>query len=67
MLHRKAGDAPSRCDPSRDLFVVGNTRGSRYDPSANPVDGFYRRRPVGKIGIDATVKTRGNAADFERA
>ena len=57
----------TRCDPSRDIVIVGNTRGSPYDPSAKPIEGQQPWRLVGKIGIDATVKSRHNPADFERA
>jgi UbiD family decarboxylase len=57
----------TRCDPSRDLIVVGNTRGSPYDPSAQPLEGKYPFRIVGKVGVDATVKSRHDSADFERA
>ena len=57
----------TRCDPSRDLVVVGNTRGSPYDPSAQPLakEPFWRN--VGKIGIDATIKSRHDPADFIRS
>lgn len=55
----------TRCDPSRDIIIVDNTRGSPYDPSAMPLDAFWRN--VGKIGIDATIKTRHNKADFDRS
>lgn len=57
----------TRADPARDIFTVGNTRGSLYDPSATPLDSEYPFRMVGKMGIDATIKTRHNPADFERA
>jgi len=57
----------TRCDPSRDIIIVGNTRGSPYDPSAMPIEDQPPWRVVGKIGIDATIKDRHNAADFERA
>jgi 2,5-furandicarboxylate decarboxylase 1 len=57
----------TRCDPSRDIVIVGNTRGSPYDPAAKPIEGQHPWRVVGKIGIDATVKSRHNPADFERA
>jgi UbiD family decarboxylase len=57
----------TRCDPARDIFVVGGTRGSPYDPSARPLDGEEPWRLVGKIGIDATVKGRHDPKDFERA
>ena len=55
----------TRCDPSRDIITVDNTRGSPYDPSAAPLDAFWRT--VGKIGIDATRKSRHNAGDFGRS
>lgn len=55
----------TRCDPSRDIVIVDNTRGSPYDPSAAPIDAFWRT--VGKMGIDATRKSRHNAADFDRS
>lgn len=56
----------SRCDPAKDVIQVGNTRGSAYDPSAEPLDGHYPWRVVGKMGIDATIKDRYDATDFER-
>ena len=55
----------TRCDPSRDLFVVPSTRGAGFDPSAQPLPDHFPHRLVGKIGIDATVKTRHDASDFE--
>jgi 2,5-furandicarboxylate decarboxylase 1 len=57
----------TRADPARDIILVPNTRGSLYDPSAAPLDGSYPFRTVGKMGIDATIKTRHDKADFERA
>jgi 2,5-furandicarboxylate decarboxylase 1 len=57
----------TRVDPDRDVFVVGNTRGSLYDPSAMPMPNLYPWRLVGKMGIDATIKKRHDPADFERA
>lgn len=57
----------TRCDPARDMIVVDNTRGSPYDPSASPVADAPPWRTVGKIGIDATIKSRHNTADFERS
>jgi 2,5-furandicarboxylate decarboxylase 1 len=57
----------TRCDPSRDIIIVGNTRGSPYDPAAKPIEGQHPWRVVGKIGIDATIKSRHDPADFERA
>lgn len=57
----------TRVDPARDVFIVGNTRGSLYDPAATPLDSAYPFRLTGKMGVDATVKARHNKADFERA
>jgi UbiD family decarboxylase len=57
----------TRCDPARDVIVVPHTRGSPYDPSARPLEGQAPWRVVGKMGIDATAKSRHDAADFERA
>ncbi len=57
----------SRCDPSRDLVLVDRTRGSLYDPSAAPVPEAFPFRLVGKMGIDATIKTRHDKRDFEWA
>lgn len=57
----------TRCDPARDIIIVPGTRGSPYDPSARPLDGQFPWRIVGKVGIDATIKGRHDAADFERA
>jgi 2,5-furandicarboxylate decarboxylase 1 len=57
----------TRCDPARDVVMVPHTRGSPYDPSALPLEGHNPWRIVGKMGIDATAKSRHNPADFERA
>jgi UbiD family decarboxylase len=57
----------TRVDPARDIFVVPGTRGSLYDPSATPMPDKHPWRIVGKIGIDATIKSRHDPADFERA
>jgi 2,5-furandicarboxylate decarboxylase 1 len=57
----------TRADPARDIILVPNTRGSLYDPSAAPLEGGYPFRVAGKMGIDATIKTRHDKADFERA
>jgi 2,5-furandicarboxylate decarboxylase 1 len=57
----------TRVDPARDLFVVPHTRGSLYDPSAEPMASeHYPFRLSGKIGIDATAKGRNGRADFDR-
>jgi 2,5-furandicarboxylate decarboxylase 1 len=57
----------TRCDPARDMIVVPHTRGSPYDPSAQPLakDPFWRT--VGKLGIDATIKDRHDPKDFIRS
>ena len=57
----------TRCDPARDIVIVPGTRGSPYDPSARPLEGQFPWRIAGKIGIDATIKSRHDPADFERA
>ncbi len=57
----------TRCDPARDVIIVGNTRGSPYDPSAMPLPGDSFWRSVGKMGIDATIKSRHDRRDFERS
>jgi len=57
----------TRCDPARDILIVSNTRGSLYDPSALPLDDHYPFRLAGKLGIDATRKSRHDARDFDRA
>jgi UbiD family decarboxylase len=57
----------TRCDPARDVIIVPDTRGSPYDPSARPLEGQYPWRVVGKMGIDATRKSRHDLHDFDRA
>jgi 2,5-furandicarboxylate decarboxylase 1 len=57
----------TRCDPARDVIIVPNTRGSPYDPSARPLEGQYPWRIVGKMGVDATRKSRHDPHDFDRA
>jgi 2,5-furandicarboxylate decarboxylase 1 len=58
----------TRCDPSRDMFIVDRTRGSMWDPSAEPIPNDpAKHRVVGKVGIDATVKARHDAQDFDLA
>jgi 2,5-furandicarboxylate decarboxylase 1 len=57
----------TRADPARDVVIVPNTRGSPFDPSGKPIDGQPPFRTVGKMGIDATRKSRHDPADFERA
>jgi len=57
----------TRCDPARDMIIVPHTRGSPYDPSAQPLakDPFWRT--VGKLGVDATIKSRHDPKDFIRS
>ena len=57
----------TRCDPARDIFIVPQTRGSPYDPSAEPLAKEPFWRTVGKIGVDATIKTRHDPKDFIRS
>jgi 2,5-furandicarboxylate decarboxylase 1 len=57
----------TRADPARDVIIVPNTRGSPFDPAGKPIDGAPPFRTVGKMGIDATRKSRHDPADFERA
>lgn len=57
----------TRCDPARDMIMVPRTRGSGWDPSAEPIKGDPMNRVVGKMGLDATIKKRYDATDFERA
>jgi len=57
----------TRVDPARDVVVVPQTRGSLFDPAAEPLDGHYPHRLVGKIGIDATAKAHRGGAIFDRA
>ena len=57
----------TRVDPARDVLVVPHTRGSPYDPSGRPIEGQSPYRTVGKMGIDATRKSRHDPGDFERA
>ncbi|MBM3487849.1 MAG: UbiD family decarboxylase [Alphaproteobacteria bacterium] len=56
-----------RADPGRDVFIVPRTRGHPGDPSATPIPGDPFNRLAGKMAIDATIKSRLNVADFERA
>jgi 2,5-furandicarboxylate decarboxylase 1 len=57
----------TRCDPARDVIIVPATRGSPYDPAARPIEDKEPWRIVGKMGIDATIKSRHDRRDFERA
>ena len=57
----------TRCDPARDVIIVPRTRGSPFDPSATPLPAEPFWRTGGKIGIDATVKSRHESKDFERS
>ena len=57
----------SRVDPEKDVLIIPHTRGSLFDPSASPIEGRAPFRTVGKMGIDATVKSRHDPHDFDRA
>lgn len=58
----------TRVDPERDVIIVPRTRGSLYDPSAQPLpQEFYPFRLSGKMGLDATIKARHDKRDFIRA
>jgi len=56
----------TRCNPAEDIIVVNKTRGHPGDPSGTPIPGDAFNRVNGKLGIDATIKSRLNPADFER-
>ncbi len=50
------------------MFIVDRTRGSLWDPSAAPIpEDPIGHRVVEKVGIDASVKGRHDASDFELA
>ena len=55
----------TRCDPALDVIIVPRTRGHPGDPSATPIPGDPNR-VSGKMGIDATIKSRHDAAEFAR-
>jgi UbiD family decarboxylase len=57
----------TRVDPARDVIIVPHTRGSIFDPAAEPLAGHEPHRLVGKIGIDATAKAHRGGAVFDRA
>ena len=57
----------TRVDPAKDIIIVPGTRGSLYDPSAEPISDDYPWRITGKMGVDATIKKRHDAHDFDRA
>ena len=57
----------TRVDPARDIIIVPHTRGSIFDPAAEPLAGHDPHRLVGKIGIDATAKAHRGGAVFDRA
>ena len=50
-----------------DREVATNAVTSQHDPWMRRVDGQPPFRTVGKMGIDATRKSRHDPADFERA
>ena len=57
----------TRVDPAKDIIIVPNTRGSLFDPAAEPIEGMAPWRVGGKIGIDATVKPRNDVKVQDRA
>lgn len=57
----------TRCDPELDSVRIARARGSAWDPSARPIPGELMNRVVGKLGLDATIKRRHDATDFEYA
>jgi 4-hydroxy-3-polyprenylbenzoate decarboxylase len=57
----------TRADPGRDLIVIERTRGHPGDPSATPLPGDPFNRVAGKMGIDATIKSRLKTQDFARS
>ena len=57
----------TRCDFETDSFTINRTRGSAWDPSGRPIPGEVMHRVVGKLAVDATIKGRFDASDFERA
>lgn len=56
----------TRADPGKDVFIVPTTRGHPGDPSGTPIPGDPFNRISGKMGIDATIKSRLNPDDFTR-
>jgi UbiD family decarboxylase len=56
----------TRADPAKDVFIVPTTRGHPGDPSGTPIPGDPFNRVSGKMGIDATVKSRLDPKDFQR-
>lgn len=56
----------TRSDPSKDVVILPTTRGHPGDPSATPIPGDAFNRTSGKMGIDATIKSRLNPDDFKR-
>jgi UbiD family decarboxylase len=56
----------TRCNPGEDVIIIDKTRGHPGDPSGTPIPGDPFNRVNGKMAIDATIKARLNAQDFER-
>ena len=56
----------TRCNPGEDVIIIDKTRGHPGDPSGTPIPGDPFNRVNGKMGIDATIKSRLNEADFDR-
>ena len=57
----------TRCDFETDSFTIGKSRGSAWDPSGRPIPGEVMNRVVGKLAVDATMKSRFDVTDFDRA
>ena len=57
----------TRCDPGQDVFIVPRSRGHPSDPSGSLIPGSVAHRVAGKMGIDATVKSRGDPDEYKRA
>lgn len=56
----------TRVDPAHDVFIMPVTRGHPSDPSATPIPGEMFARVAGKMGLDATIKSRLNPDEFRR-
>ena len=56
----------TRSDPGIDVIIIPRTRGHPGDPSGTPIPNDPFNRICGKMGIDATVKSRLDPNDFER-
>ncbi len=57
----------TRVDPARDVIMVGNTRGSLFDPAGDLLPDYPPHRIAGKLGIDATLKRHRGMKSENRA